>query len=53
MAGNLTEVKLALAKKYERLATTAGSKLKRDKFTRRAEKYRRQAEELSRKQTRR
>ena len=49
MSDSLAQVKLALARKYQRLAQTAGSKLKREKFARRAERYRRQAEQISRK----
>lgn len=47
-SAKLVQAKLALAEKYERLAKVANSVLKRRTFTHRAEKYRRQAEELSR-----
>ena len=45
---NRIEVKLALAEKYLRLASTSGGKNKKDVLRRRAEHYRRQAAELGR-----
>jgi hypothetical protein len=48
IAGRLVQVKLALAQKYERQARVARSVPKRQKFIHRAEKLRRQAEQLSR-----
>jgi hypothetical protein len=45
---NLVQAKLNLAAKYRRLAEIAKSKPKRTKFNYQAEKYRRQALELSR-----
>jgi hypothetical protein len=43
----LMQTKLNLAAKYGRLAKVAKSKPKRTKFNYQAEKYRRQAQELS------
>jgi hypothetical protein len=48
MSNQLAEVKLALAQKYDRLAKAASSKVKKRKFTHKAEAYRRQAILLSR-----
>ncbi len=45
----LVQTKLNLAAKYKRLTTIAKSKPKRTKFNYQAERYRRQAQELSRK----
>ncbi len=45
----LVQNKLNLVAKYERLAKIAKSKCKRTKFNFQAERYRRQAQELSRK----
>jgi hypothetical protein len=45
----LIQTKLNLAAKYERLVKIAKSKPKRAKFIYQAEKYRRQAQELSQK----
>ncbi len=45
----LVQTKLDLAAKYERLAKIAKSKPKRSKFIYQAERYRRQAKELSQK----
>ena len=45
---NRIQVKLELAEKYYRLASTSGGKNKKDVLRRRAEHYRRQAEELGR-----
>ncbi len=45
----LAQTKRALAEKYENLAKLAGSQPKRKKFLHSAEKYRRQAEQLSQK----
>ncbi len=42
----LAQTKLALAKKYDRLAKIAKSKPKKRKFAYRTEKFRRQAEQL-------
>ena len=44
---NLVQTKLKLAAKYRRLATIAKSKPKRSTFNHQAERYRRQAQELS------
>lgn len=44
----LVEVKRALARKYQRLAHNAGSKPRRKVLYNRAEKYRRQVEQLLR-----
>ncbi len=44
---NLVQTKLNLAAKYRRLATIAKSKPKRSTFIHQAERYRRQAQELS------
>ncbi len=44
---NLLQTKLNLAAKYRRLATIAKSKPKRSTFIYHAERYRRQAQELS------
>ena len=44
---NLVQTKLKLAAKYRRLATITKSKPKRSTFNHHAERYRRQAEELS------
>lgn len=44
---NLVQTKLNLAAKYQRLGKKAKSKPKRNTFTYQSEKYRRQAEELS------
>lgn len=49
MGGNLAEVKLALARKYERLAKVAKSQPKRQQMIYKAVAYRRQAEKLLRK----
>jgi hypothetical protein len=46
---SIVQNKLNLAAKYRRLATIAKSKPKRKTFIYQAERYRRQAEELSRK----
>ena len=46
-AERLAQTKLALAKKYENLAKTAGSVPKRKQFLHKAERYRRQAADLS------
>ena len=46
---NLVQTKLTLAAKYRRLATTAKSNPKRKRFIYQAERYRRQAQEISRK----
>ncbi len=46
---NLVQTKLNLAAKYQRLAKIAKSKPKRKKFNYQAERYRHQAQELSRK----
>jgi len=46
---NLVQTKLNLAAKYRRLATTAKSNPKRKKFIYQAERYRRQAQEISQK----
>ncbi len=43
----LVQTKMALAQKYEHLASLAGSRPKRKKFLHDAEKYRRQAARLS------
>lgn len=43
----LAEVKLALARKYERLAQVAGSRPKRKQFQYHAARYRREAERLA------
>ena len=48
MDKKLAEVKMALARKYDRLAKAASSKVKMRKFTHKAEAYRRQAILLSR-----
>jgi hypothetical protein len=48
MSKKLVEIKVALAKKYERMAKVAGSKGKKQTFIHKAETYRRQAERLSR-----
>ena len=45
---NLIQVKQALADKYYGLARIAGSKTKRDSYTRQAKRYRRQVEDLQR-----
>jgi hypothetical protein len=45
---NLIDVKLALADKYTRLGSLAGSTPKRKTYARMATKYRRQAEQLRR-----
>ncbi len=45
----LVQTKLNLAAKYKRLAKIAKSKPKRTKFNYQAERYRRQAKELSQK----
>lgn len=45
---HLVEVKLSLAKKYDRLALHAGSKPKRKTLKNRAARYRRQADRLQR-----
>jgi hypothetical protein len=45
----LMQTKLNLTAKYKRLARIAKSKPKRNKFNYQAEKYRRQAQELSQK----
>ena len=49
MSNKKAEVKLRLAEKYERLARTAKSKTKRKTFNHKAEGYRFQAAQLSRK----
>ncbi len=46
---NRVQAKLNLAAKYRRLATITKSKPKRSTFIYQAERYRRQAQELSRK----
>jgi hypothetical protein len=46
---NLVQTKLNLAAKYQRLAKTAKSKPKRVTFNYQSERYRRQAQELSKK----
>jgi hypothetical protein len=48
MGNKLAGAKLALTRKYDRLAEAASSKVKRRKFGYKAEAYRRQAEHLSR-----
>ncbi len=45
----LVQIKLNLAAKYKRLAKIAKSKPKRTTFNYQAERYRRQAQQLSRK----
>ncbi len=44
---NLRDVKLALAKKYEHLAKVVKSKPRQKKWLHQAEKFRRQAEDLT------
>jgi hypothetical protein len=44
----LAQTKLALARKYEILAKVSGSKPRRARMARHAERYRRQAEDLAR-----
>jgi hypothetical protein len=44
----LAKTKLALAEKYENLAVLARSKPKKQKFKHKAERYRRQADEVLR-----
>jgi len=44
----LAQTKLALAEKYDRLANDAGSQPKKQQFSHKAEKYRRQATEVLR-----
>ncbi len=45
---DLTEIKLTLANKYERLARQAGSRTKQRHFMYKANRYRRQAENIAR-----
>lgn len=44
---HIAEIKTKLAEKYLRLARVAGSETKRKHFTRKAERYRRQAAEVT------
>lgn len=44
---HLVEIKTKLAEKYTRLSRTANSDTKRRHFARKAEKYRRQAAEIT------
>ena len=48
MSDKLVETKLVLARKYDRLAKAASSKVNRATFSHKAERYRRQVKELSR-----
>jgi hypothetical protein len=48
MSDKLVETKLVLARKYDRLAKAASSKVKRTTFSHKAERYRRQVKQLSR-----
>lgn len=45
---NLLAVKLALAKKYQTLASAASSRTKQSQFSKQSETYRRQAAKLAR-----
>jgi hypothetical protein len=47
MTAKLSDVKVALAEKYERLARVASSKVKKRKFIHKAHQYRRQVVQLS------
>ena len=48
MTAHLSDVKVALAEKYERLARAVSSKVKKQKFLHKAHQYRRQVAQLSR-----